>query len=49
MDGFVALVAGLLAIDTCERDGGVFEQYFDEVKRECPVRKYNAGGMLALT
>lgn len=25
VDGFVAVVAGLFAIDTSERDGGVFE------------------------
>jgi hypothetical protein len=48
-DSLVTLVSRLFAVDTSEGDGGVFEEYFDEVERECPVGKHDAGVMSALT
>jgi hypothetical protein len=43
LDCCVALVARLFAIDTSKRDASVLEQDFDEVEREGPVRKDDAG------
>jgi hypothetical protein len=47
LDCCVALVARLFAVDTSKRDASVLEQDFDEVEREGPVRKDDAGKLSA--